>query len=81
MVLVEFNTASGLLWENNFQFIPNRTLEAETPLFDRIISIKQLFPHKALIVPSTTNSMPVRVYHMNIDKSHPESLTNILGEK
>ena len=42
-----------------------------------------LFPHEALIVPSTTNSMPARVYHMNIDQSHPESraLANILAEK
>ena len=58
-----------------------RTLEAETPLFDKISCIKQLLPHKALIVSSTTNSMPVRVYHMNIDRSHPESPGNILVEK
>ena len=64
-----------------FSVHTKRTLEAENLLFDRIICIKQLFPHKALIVTSTTNSIPLRVYHMNIDQSHPESVANILREK
>ena len=68
-----------------FSFHTKRTLEAENPLSDnqKKICIKQLSLHKALIVPSTANSMPVRVYHMNIDQSHLESraLANILGEK
>ena len=68
-----------------FSVHTKRTLEAENPFFDnqKKICIKQLFLHKALIVPSPTNSMPVRVYHMNIDQSHPESraLANILAEK
>ena len=73
MVLVQFNTA-----RKQISVHTKRALEAENPLFDRIICIKRLFPHKTFIVPSTTNSMPVRVYHMNID---PESLANILGEE